>query len=88
MTAMARTSSNSKLQTRLLVREGATKQQTRECLKKISRRKKNVFAGPGWGPDTGTDWPTVSRNVTLTGEESSEGWYEMTASLRVRQLGQ
>jgi hypothetical protein len=31
----------SKLQARPLVREGATKQQTRNCLKKISRRKKN-----------------------------------------------
>jgi hypothetical protein len=29
----------SKLQTRPLVREGATKLQTRNCLKKISRRK-------------------------------------------------
>jgi hypothetical protein len=31
----------SKLQTRPLVREGATKQQSRSCLQKISWRKKN-----------------------------------------------
>jgi hypothetical protein len=31
----------SNLQTRPLVREGATKLQTRNCLKEISRRKKN-----------------------------------------------
>jgi hypothetical protein len=40
-TALARTSSNSKLQTRPLVRKGVTKQQTRNCLMKISRRNKN-----------------------------------------------
>jgi hypothetical protein len=37
---LARTSSNSKLQTRLLVREGATKYHIRNCPKKISKRKK------------------------------------------------
>jgi hypothetical protein len=34
-------SSNSKLQTRPLVREGATKYHTCNCPKKITRRKKN-----------------------------------------------
>jgi hypothetical protein len=40
-TAQARTSSNSKLHTRNLVREGATKFRALNCLKKISSRKKN-----------------------------------------------
>jgi hypothetical protein len=40
-TALARISRNSKLQTRPLVREDATKYQTRKYLKKMSRRKKN-----------------------------------------------
>jgi hypothetical protein len=46
-TALARTSSNNKLQTRPLVREGGTKYQTRNCLKKISRRKKSWSRVPG-----------------------------------------
>jgi hypothetical protein len=39
-TALARASSNNKFQTRPLVREGATEEQTRNFLKTISRRKK------------------------------------------------
>jgi hypothetical protein len=57
----------SKLQTCPLVREGASKQYTRNCLKEISKRKKNW----SWVPD-GRLTPrqigrlTVSRNVTST----------------------
>jgi hypothetical protein len=46
-TPLARTSTVSKLQTRPLIREGTTKQQTCKCLKKMSRRKKNW----SWVPD-------------------------------------
>jgi hypothetical protein len=47
---------HSKLQTCPLVREGATKEQTRNCLKKISRREKRLVTGPSWVPGTKTDW--------------------------------
>jgi hypothetical protein len=67
-TALARSSSNSKLQIRPLVREGATKQQTPKCLKKMSRRKNNWSRVPGWGPDT----KTVGRNVTSTSQSCVE----------------
>jgi hypothetical protein len=67
MTALAITSSNSKLQTRLLVREGATKKRTVTVLKKISRGKKNR----SWVPDGRltpgrTGRLIVGRNETLT----------------------
>jgi hypothetical protein len=64
-TALTGTSSNSKLQTRPLVREGTTKQQTRNCLKKISRRKKN-WSRVSDGRLTPRHRLTVGRNVTLT----------------------
>jgi hypothetical protein len=63
---------NRKLQTRPLVREGATKQQTRSCLKEISRRKKNW----SWVPD-GRLTPrqsgrlTVGRKLTSTSTSTS-----------------
>jgi hypothetical protein len=65
--ALARTSSNSKLQTRPLVREDATKYQTHNCLKKISRRKKNwsQIQEEGLTPRR-TGGLTVGRNATLT----------------------
>jgi hypothetical protein len=47
-------------QTRPLVREGATKLQKRNCLKKISRRE--LVAGPRWAPDTKSGWPTDCRS--------------------------
>jgi hypothetical protein len=57
----------SNLQTRPLVREGATQVQTCNCLNKISRRKQTLVTSPrfGWTPRH-TDWLTVGRNVTLT----------------------
>jgi hypothetical protein len=58
---------NSKLQTRPLVRESATKQQTRSCLKEISRRKKNWSRVPdGRLTPRRTGRLIVGRNVTLT----------------------
>jgi hypothetical protein len=49
MTALARTSSYSKLQTRPIVREN---------LKEIE----TLVTGPRWAPDTKTDWPTDCRS--------------------------
>jgi hypothetical protein len=57
MTALARTSSNCKRQTRLLVREGALHQQTRNCL----TGKKNLVLGPRQ-----TDRLTVGHNIVFT----------------------
>jgi hypothetical protein len=55
------------LQTRPLVREGATKLQTCNCLKEISRRKQTLVNGPSWGyTPRHTDWLIVGRKVTLT----------------------
>jgi hypothetical protein len=48
----------SKLQTRHLVREGAIKLQTRNCLEENFKEKVKLVAGPRW--------PTVGRNVTST----------------------
>jgi hypothetical protein len=74
-TALARSSSNSKLQTRPLVREGATNP---ELSKEKFKEKEKLIVGPRWVPDIKTDWPTgyltsrrtgrltVGRNVTLT----------------------
>jgi hypothetical protein len=56
----------SNLQTRPLVREGATKLQTRNCLK-ISRRKKNWSQVPEGHLTPGqTGWLTVGRQLTAT----------------------
>jgi ABC-type phosphate transport system auxiliary subunit len=46
---------NWKVQTRLLVREGAPHQQTRNFLNIIKTRMEKLAAGPGWVPDTKTD---------------------------------
>jgi hypothetical protein len=57
----------SKLQTRPLVREGDTKQQTRRCLKEISRRKKNWSNVPdGRLTPRQTGRLTVDRKLTST----------------------
>jgi hypothetical protein len=57
----------SNLQTRPLVREGATKLQTRNCLKEISRRKKNWSQVPDGRLTPGqTDRLTVGRKLTAT----------------------
>jgi hypothetical protein len=60
-TALARTSSDSKLQTRPLVREAATKITKRNYLKENLKDKEKLVAGPSWAPDTKTDWPTDCR---------------------------
>jgi hypothetical protein len=57
----------SKLQTRPLVREGVTKLQARNCLKKISRREKKLVTVPRWVPGTRqTGRLTVGRKLTTT----------------------
>jgi hypothetical protein len=56
-TALARTSSNSKLQTRPLVREGATKITNPQLSKGNFKEKEKLVAGP-WN----TDWPTLSQS--------------------------
>jgi hypothetical protein len=67
VTALARTSTYSKLQTRPLIREDATKLQTQNSLKKISRRKKNWSRVPdGRLTPRRTGRLIVGRNVTLT----------------------
>jgi hypothetical protein len=53
---------NWKLQTRLLVREGAPHQQTRNCRKIIKVRMGKLVACPRWVPDTRTDWPNDCRS--------------------------
>jgi hypothetical protein len=57
----------SNLQSRPLVREGATKLQTRNCLKEISRRKKNWSRVPDGRLTPGqTGRLTVGRNLAAT----------------------
>jgi hypothetical protein len=57
-TVLARISSNCKVQTRPLVREGTSHQQTHMCLKIIkTKKKKKLFMGPKWVSDTKTNWP-------------------------------
>jgi hypothetical protein len=58
-TALARARSIYKRQTRILVREGAPQKQDRNCQTVI-----NIWAGTRH-QDLLTDWPTVSRSVTL-----------------------
>jgi hypothetical protein len=54
------------LQTRPLVREGTTKLQTRNCLKEISRRKKNWSQVPDGRLTPGqTGRLTVGRKLTI-----------------------
>jgi hypothetical protein len=58
---------NSELQTRPLVREGATKQQRRSCLRKISWRRKNWSRVPDGRLIPGrTGRLTVGRKLTST----------------------
>jgi hypothetical protein len=57
----------SNLQTRPLVREGITKLQTRNCLKEISRRKKNWSQVPDGRLTPGQTGPlTVGHKLTAT----------------------
>jgi hypothetical protein len=58
MTALAKTSSKSKRQTRPLVRESAPHQQIRNCL----TVKKNLVVSPRWVLYSKTDWPTDRRS--------------------------
>jgi hypothetical protein len=59
VTALARTSSYSKLQTRPLVREGRYNINS-NCLKENLKEIEKLVAG--WTPDTKTDWPTNCRS--------------------------
>jgi hypothetical protein len=60
----------SNLQTRPLVREGATKLQTRNCLKEIPRRKKNWSQVPDGRLTPGqTGRLTVGCKLTAAAEE-------------------
>jgi hypothetical protein len=69
----------SNLQTRPLIREGATKLQTRSCLKEISRRKKNWSQVPDGHLTPGqTGRLTVGRKLTaclpkLTATATADG---------------
>jgi hypothetical protein len=56
--AQAMPGKNWKLQTRLLVREGALHQQIRNCLKIVKERREKLVAGPRWEPDSRTERPT------------------------------
>jgi hypothetical protein len=68
VTALARTSSNRKLQTRTLVRGGTARwQAVINCLKEFSRRGRSLSRVPDGRLTTGrTDRLIVGRNVTLT----------------------
>jgi hypothetical protein len=52
----------SELQTRALVREGATNYQNRQLSKGHFKEKKKLVAAPRWVPDTKTDWQTDCRS--------------------------
>jgi hypothetical protein len=66
----------SKLQTHPLVREGATKYQTRTCLKEISRKKKNWSRVPdGRLTPRQTGRQTVCRKLTSTSDQFS--WWQL-----------
>jgi hypothetical protein len=52
MTALAEPSSNCKLQTRLLVKEGAHINKP-----ELSNSNTNLVMGSRWVPDTKIDWP-------------------------------
>jgi hypothetical protein len=60
-TALARASGTYKRQTRPLVREGAPRNQERNC-QTYSEWKKNLVVSPGWVLYTKTDWPTDRRS--------------------------
>jgi hypothetical protein len=71
---MAQKQLYSNLQTHPLVREGATKLQTRNCLKEISRRKKNWSQVPDGCLTPGqTGQLTVGRKLTATATLIREG---------------
>jgi hypothetical protein len=66
---------NSQLQTRPLVREGATKQQSRSCLRKISWRRKNWSQVPDGRLTPGrTGRLTVGRKLTSASAFSNKCW--------------
>jgi hypothetical protein len=52
MTALARTSSNSKLQTRPLRQRGRYKIKNSNCLKENLEEKVKLVSGPRWAPGT------------------------------------
>jgi hypothetical protein len=60
-TALARTSSNSKLQTRPLVTDGVQNNKP-QLSKRKSQGEKKLVAVPRWAPETKTDWPTDCRS--------------------------
>jgi hypothetical protein len=65
----------SNLQTRSLVREGATKLQTRNCINEISRGKKNWSQVPDGRLTPGqTGRLTVGRKLTATATTTTESW--------------
>jgi hypothetical protein len=73
----------SKLQTRPLVREGATTSQSRNCLKEISRRKTNLSRVPDGRLTPGqTGRLTVGRKLTST-STSDTGVIERGACISV-----
>jgi hypothetical protein len=51
----------SKLQTRPLVREGATKITRPQLSERNFKEKEKLVLGPRWAPDTKTVWPTDCR---------------------------
>jgi hypothetical protein len=52
----------SKLQTRHLVREGATKITNPQLSERNFMEKEKLVPGPRWAIDTKTDWPTDRRS--------------------------
>jgi hypothetical protein len=52
----------SKLQTRPLVREAATKITNPQLSKENFKEKEKLVAGPRWVPDTKIDWSTDCRS--------------------------
>jgi hypothetical protein len=68
VTALTRPSSNctTKLQTRLLIREGAPEEGNGKCLKMLPTEEKGkLTAGPRWWTVITIDWLTAGRKITL-----------------------
>jgi hypothetical protein len=86
--ASARSNCTSKLQTCLLVREGATKWQSRNSLKEISRRKKNWSRVPDGRLTPGqTGQLTVGRKLTSTFWKISQNNSKSLVSFEYHLLG-
>jgi hypothetical protein len=59
---LASPSSNYKLQTQTLIREGTPHQQILNCLKEFKKEEEGeLVAGPRLVPDTKSDWPADHR---------------------------